>query len=217
MQSDRDQATLEAGLAAMGLPVVAGQIDSLLRYRDLLLRWNQHFNLVSAGELPAFCSRHLLDSLGIAQDLGPATTILDVGSGAGLPGIPLAILYPDKHFILLDSNGKKTRFLFQASTELSLANVSVENCRLEHYQSPRQIDIVTCRAFASLAETLALGRHCFSGQTMLLALKGRYPEQEIKQLPPESQLVTSRRLSIPGNDSERHVIAVRIKPQTTTV
>jgi 16S rRNA (guanine527-N7)-methyltransferase len=202
---------LRPGLQALGLNLSEEQIKSLLTYCELVEKWNRHFNLLSASDLPRMISRHVLDSLAIAKDLEGSQRILDVGTGAGLPGIPLAIALPDQRFVLLDSNSKKTRFLFQVRLALELHNVDIVNSRVELYQSPEQIDIVICRAFASLSMILRLTRHCFTAETLLLALKGRFPEQEIADLPAGFEIAYKRRLSIPGNDSERHVIAVRIE------
>ncbi|MEX2468123.1 MAG: 16S rRNA (guanine(527)-N(7))-methyltransferase RsmG [Pseudohongiellaceae bacterium] len=211
MASATTRGELEQGLAELGLPLSPEQVDRLLAYQELLAKWNRRVNLISGGELDEFVSRHLLDSLAIAHALESAHNILDVGSGGGLPGIPLAIALPDQQFTLLDSNGKKTRFLFQAALSLGLGNVEVANCRVEHYQSPRQIDIVTCRAFSSLAEILSRTRHCFHPETELLAMKGRYPDEEIAGLPNGYRVAWTRQLTIPGIDSARHLIAVRMQ------
>lgn len=211
MASAATRIELEQGLAELGLPLSSEQVDNLLAYKELLVKWNRRVNLISGGELDEFVSRHLLDSLAIVHALESAHNILDVGSGGGLPGIPLAIALPDKRFTLLDSNSKKTRFLFQAALSLGLGNVEVANCRVEHYQSPRQIDIVTCRAFSSLAEILVMTRHCSHPETELLAMKGRYPDKEIAGLPSGYRVAWTRQLTIPGIDSARHLIAVRMQ------
>ncbi len=179
--SSNFQSELRAGITALGLHCTDEQLAQLVAYQELLIKWNSAYNLVSTGELKQLVSRHFLDSLVINPYID-ANTILDVGSGAGFPGIPLAIMNPDKQFILLDSNGKKTRFLFQVKLALQLANVSVENCRLEHYQTPQQIDIVTCRAFASLAEVMIKAQSFFLRGARLLAMKGRFPDAEIAEL-----------------------------------
>lgn len=196
-------------LAELGLTLTTEQIDLLIRYAALLRKWNRSFNLVSEADLAELESRHLLDSLAISAYL-QGDTVLDIGTGAGLPGIPLAIANPDRHFVLLDSNGKKTRFLFQARTDLALGNVDIENCRVEHYQSQRQIAIVTCRAFASIPDIISLSRHLIAPGTTLLAMKGRYPDEEIARLPSGFEVAATQRLKIPGNDSERHLVAVKM-------
>lgn len=198
---------LQAGLAELGLTLSASQIRALLDYGELLHKWNRSYNLVSGDDLQHWQQRHLLDSLAISSFLN-ASPVLDVGTGAGLPGIPLAIANPEREFLLLDSNGKKTRFLFQVKLALGLDNVSIENCRVEHYQSQRQIAIVTCRAFAPIPDIIRLTEHLLSAGTTLLAMKGRYPEQELEQLPEGFTLTDWHRLQIPGEETQRHLLAI---------
>lgn len=209
MADSDGRSALTQGTTELGIDLSGRQIDTLLAYRDLLLQWSQHFNLISKADLPALIPRHILDSLAIHPYLD-GQVIVDVGSGAGLPGIPLAIANPEKQFILLDSNGKKTRFLFQAKVELGLGNVAVENYRLEHYQTLRQVDIVTCRAFSTLAEVLDKAGALVHDDTLLLAMKGQYPKAELADLPPGHRVEFSQRLRVPGNNSERHLIAVKM-------
>ncbi len=199
---------LQASLAALGLSPTSQQVSALQQYCDLLRKWNKTYNLISTPDLAQLDSRHLFDSLAIARYLH-GETILDVGTGAGLPGIPLAIISPERQFVLMDSNGKKTRFLFQVKLALGLDNVEIENCRVEHYQSQRQIDIVTCRAFAPIPEIIRLTEHLFNPGTVLLAMKGRYPEEEVQALPDHFELLESHRLQVPGQDSERHLLVAR--------
>lgn len=198
---------LERGLEQLGIACGTANISRLLGYTGLLLKWNSSFNLVAASDTGSMVSRHLLDSLAVHSFL-EGETIVDAGSGAGLPGVPLAIVNPDKQFILVDSNGKKTRFLFQAKTAMGLGNIRIENCRIEHYQSHEHIDIVLCRAFASLKEVLARAQHLLSEKGWLLAMKGRFPRQEIAQLPEGFKVTLAKRLTVPGSDSERHLVRV---------
>jgi len=204
-------ASLESTLPKMGLELDVAQLAQLEKYAQLLRKWNKTYNLVSTPDLHQLEGRHLLDSLAILPFLN-GTRVLDIGTGAGLPGIPLAIAAPDKHFVLLDSNGKKTRFLFQVKLALGLDNITIENCRIEHYQSQQQIDIVTCRAFATIPEILRLTEPLFHPETVLLAMKGRYPEDELASLPDRSRLLASHKLEIPGQDSERHLLAITFPP-----
>jgi len=198
---------LQSGTSTLSLSCNDDQLDTLLGYIDLLAKWNSAYNLLGSNESTSLVSRHILDSLSISPYL-EGNLIADIGAGAGLPGIPLAILNPDKQFVLLDSNGKKTRFMFQAKIQLGLGNVSVENCRIEHYQSNRQIDMVMCRAFSTLADALTMLEPIFSDECKLLAMKGLYPEAEIAQLPKGFQLTRSIKLDVPGSESQRHLIEV---------
>jgi len=207
---DSTKQELEKGLQILDLPHTAGQLASLVQYLKLLEKWNRSYNLVAASDSSSMVSRHLLDSLAI-QPFLVGSSIVDVGSGAGLPGIPLAILNPHKEFVLVDSNGKKTRFLFQVKTTLKMDNISVENCRIEHYQSHGQIDMVMCRAFSSLAGVVAKSQHLLlSGdkRCKLLALKGRYPEQQLALLPADFVAASIKKLQIPGSDSQRHLVEI---------
>ena len=198
---------LRQGLVELGLFATDQQLNLLLSYLLLLDKWNASFNLSGVVEINSMVSRHLLDSLAINAHL-QGSVFVDIGSGAGLPGIPLAILNPENHFILVDSNGKKTRFLFQAKTELGLANIDVENCRIEHYQSPQQIDMVMCRAFSALGDAVSKSQHLLEKEGKFLAMKGRYPEDEIAALPNCFKISKTTKLQIPGNDSERHLIEI---------
>lgn len=179
----------------------------MLAFIELLKKWNSAYNLLGGNESASLVSRHILDSLSINPYL-EGSLIADIGAGAGLPGIPLAILNPDKKFILIDSNGKKTRFMFQAKIQLGLDNILVENCRIEHYQSKQQIDMVMCRAFSTLADALTMLQPIFSEECKLLAMKGQYPEDEIARLPDGFELSKSIKLDVPGSESQRHLIEV---------
>ena len=125
-----------------------------------------------------------------------------------MPGIPLAICFPDKDFVLLDSNGKKTRFLFQVRLSLNLENVEIVNSRVEHYQSPLQIDIVISRAFSTLLKMLELTRPLFGATTKLVAMKGAFPEQELSVIPDDFKVITVDKINVPGSESERHIVEV---------
>ena len=200
-------AKLEKGLQALSLQRSQSQLEKLLAYVALLQKWNSAYNLVADSDPDMLISRHVLDSLSISRYIA-GQQVLDVGTGAGLPGIPLAIFHPDTHFTLLDSNGKKTRFLFQVKLDLSLSNISIENCRVEHYQSNQQIDIVTCRAFSSLPEITAKVAPLMGNGSRLLAMKGRYPEQEIEALLPGYKISNIEKLEVPDEGADRHLLVL---------
>lgn len=198
-------ARLDAGLAALGLALSPGARRGLLDYLILLEKWNRAYNLTAVRDRGEMVARHLLDSLSIVPYL-QAPRIIDVGSGAGLPGIPLALALPDCRFVLLDSNRKKTRFLTQASAELGLDNVTVECRRAEEYRPEAGFDTVVTRAFASLAEIVTAAGHLCRSDGCLLAMKGRYPEGELAALPPSFRLLAVEPLRVPGLEAERYLI-----------
>ncbi|MEW6647444.1 MAG: 16S rRNA (guanine(527)-N(7))-methyltransferase RsmG [Pseudomonadota bacterium] len=202
-------ATLAQGIATLGLPLDAAQQERLLAYLALLVKWNQAYNLTAIRHPLEMVTKHLLDSLAVQPYLY-GTRVLDVGSGAGLPGIPLAIADPAREFTLLDSNGKKTRFLLQAKGELRLSNLSVVHSRLEQYRPGQLFDTVTARAFASLADMVAGTAHLLAPGGSLLAMKGEYPQDELDALPPGFVVREIIALTVPGLEAQRHL--VRIAP-----
>ncbi|WP_457668493.1 16S rRNA (guanine(527)-N(7))-methyltransferase RsmG [Thiolapillus sp.] len=197
---------LSQGLAEMKLATSEQQQRQLLDYLALLEKWNRAFNLTAVRDPEKMVSRQLLDSLSI-QHLLKGERILDVGSGAGLPGIPLAILNPRRSFILLDTNGKKTRFLRQVKLELGLDNVQVEQTRVEQYQPPQRFDIITSRAFASLPDLISLTCHLLAPGGCWLAMKAAVPQDELVALPAEYQLEIQL-LVVPGEAAQRHGILI---------
>jgi len=199
---------LEQGLRAMGITLDAGRQALLLDYLALLQTWNQTYNLTAIRNPDQVVSRQLLDSLSI-QGLLHGQRILDAGTGPGLPGIPLAILQPERAFTLLDANGKKTRFVQQAAFNLGLENVQVVQQRIESWRPPRSFDSIISRAFAALPKMLRLTRHLLNEGGLLLAMKGSVPEDEIRQLQLEGLSVQVRRLTVPGTEGERHAILCR--------
>lgn len=201
-------AALARGLAALPLAVPAEGQAALLGYVALMHKWNKVYNLTAVHEPRAMLVRHLLDSLTLVPHLqGPR--VLDVGTGPGLPGIPLAIALPALEFVLLDRTAKKTRFVTQAVGELKLTNVRVETARIEDYHPSDMFDTVVTRAFSGLAEfTVCAGRLLRPGG-LLLAMKGRHPADEIAALPPGYRAERCLRLAVPGLDEERHVVYLR--------
>lgn len=210
MNSDPLRTRLVHGLAALGLPLPAPERERLLTYVRLLARWNSAYNLTAVRDPLEMVTRHLLDSLVIVPHLHGAR-VLDVGTGPGLPGIPLAVARPELAFTLLDANAKKTRFVVQAVGELVLKNVEVVQSRVENYRPSQVFDTVVSRAFASIADMLAHARHLCAPGGRFLAMKGAYPEEELEALPAgyDYQVVP---LTVPGLDAARHVVIVTPAP-----
>jgi len=205
--SDRDplRQRLGAGLAALRIDLPDDVVARLLDYLALLHRWNATYNLSAVRDPVEMVTRHLLDSLAIMPYVRGAT-LADLGTGAGLPGIPLAIVAPERAVTLVDSNGKKTRFLRAAVRELRLANVSVAEARVEAVRG--RFDCITARAFATLADMLAWGGHLLAPGGRWLALKGRHPQDEIDALPPGFRVEAVEPLVVPGLEAERHVVII---------
>ncbi|MCH9784302.1 MAG: 16S rRNA (guanine(527)-N(7))-methyltransferase RsmG [Gammaproteobacteria bacterium] len=205
--TDRDR--LAGGLQALGVSLNDAQQQALLDYRDLLVKWNRAYNLTAVRDPGEMIQRHLLDSLSVLAHLDDRDT-LDVGTGAGLPGIPLAIARPDLRFVLLDSNGKKTRFVRHARRELGLSNVEVVNTRVEQYRNaPSQI---ISRAFAALPDMLQALAPLITDGSRVLAMKAAAADQELAGLP-DGWRARVAPLSVPGLAEARVlVIASRAGP-----
>jgi len=203
--------SLKAGLAQLaGAAVDAERLPVLLAYLDHLQRWNRTYNLTAVRDPAAMITRHLLDSLSILPwVVGPR--LLDVGTGAGLPGVPLAIVRPELDVTLLDSSGKKIRFLNHLRRELGLQNTHPVQARLEEYEPGGAFDTIVSRAFASLADFAVAARH-LAGAGRLLAMKGRYPEAELRDLPAWVQLQSIEKLAVPGLQEDRHLVIMSVNP-----
>lgn len=203
---------LSAGIAALGLTLPAGAEEQLLAYLSLLGKWNRVYNLTAVREVERMVSHHLLDALAVIpffQGEGPdGLRVLDVGSGGGLPGIPLAIARPEWQVTLVDSIAKKTAFLRQAKTELDLANLTVATSRVEDFRVETRFDVITSRAFSDLREFVTLTRHLLEPAGRWLAMKGRYPDEEIALLPPNVRVSANHTLAVPGLDATRHLIVL---------
>lgn len=183
--------------------------QQFLKYLHLLQQWNRAFNLTAITEMHDMIYLHVLDSLSINKYLH-GDRIIDVGTGAGLPGIPLALVNADKHFTLLDSNSKKTRFLTQAVLELNIKNIEVIHSRCEDYQPQQKFDSVVSRAFASLNDMLIHTQHLINEDGQFLAMKGVYPEDEIKVIPKEFKIINTHKLKINGLNAERHLVSLML-------
>ena len=196
---------LAQGLAAMGLEVPAAAQEKLLAYAALLEKWNKTYSLTALRGADKAVSHHLLDSLAVLPHV-PAGTLLDVGSGGGMPGIPLAIVLPELAVTLIDSNSKKTAFLQQAAIELKLSNVAVHCGRVEQYHPSLPFSAITSRAFAELTDFVVLSRHLLAADGVWLAMKGVRPEAEIAALPAGVRVRAVHPLQVPGVEGERHVV-----------
>lgn len=196
------------GVNRLSIELSLGQQELLQQYLQLLQRWNKVYNLTAVRDPQQMLPLHLWDSLSVVG-LVAGDNCLDVGSGAGLPGIPLAIFYPDRQFTLLDTNGKKTRFIQQAASELKLNNVQVVQQRVEQWQPDRKFTAIISRAFASLADFVTVSAAHLQDDGILYAMKGRYPEQEITELPEGWVLTRSHPLDVPGLDAERHLLELK--------
>lgn len=191
-----------------GFPPAVETIGKLLQYAQLLRVWNRRFNLISRGDEEKLVSRHLLDSLTLLPFLDHGS-IIDLGSGAGLPGIPLAICRPDLSITLLDSNGKKTRFLIQVKTELKLTRLQVVHARMELYRPPAAFNILLSRAVSEVGELIEQSDQFAASDARYLILKGHYPHDELEKIPETHCVSAVEPLRVPGLDAVRHLVIVQ--------
>lgn len=198
--------SLTAGLADLGIDLPEAAQGKLLAFRDLLLKWNKTYNLTALRDPAQAVSHHLLDSLAILPHVGPGP-LLDVGSGGGLPGIPLAIARPELSVSMVDTVQKKTTFLQQAVIELGLKNVTVHHARVE--AMPGQYAQISSRAFAELGLFVSLTRHLLAPGGRWLAMKGVRPDEELKALPADITVEAIIPLAVPGLNAERHLIILK--------
>ncbi len=204
LETELSQALAEA-VAKAGWGVNPQQQQKLISFLLLLHKWNKAYNLTSVRDPMAMLPVHILDSIAIAPHVA-AKRYIDVGTGPGLPGIPLAIMHPDKSFVLLDSLGKRVRFMKQVKHELGLSNIDPVQSRVENYKATEPFDAVLSRAFASLKDMLHWCQHLVDCQGSFLALKGQFPTQEIAELPEAFKIISSEPVEVPGLDAERHII-----------
>jgi 16S rRNA (guanine527-N7)-methyltransferase len=198
---------LALGIAALGVALSGAQRARLEQYLLLLEKWNRVYNLTAIRDRERMITHHLLDSLAILPHVrGPR--VLDVGSGAGLPGIPLAVASPALQVTLLDSNHKKAAFMRQAIGELGLANASVVAERVESWRTEARFDMIVSRAFAELGEFVASCARLLAPGGILAAMKGVHPHEEIERLPAGFCVERVIRLEVPGLDGERHLVVV---------
>lgn len=197
---------LDAGLSALSLD--AALAEPLLVYLSLLDRWNRTYNLTAIRDPHDMVAKHLLDSLAMQPYVREVATLADLGTGPGLPGIPLAIALPSLQVTLVESNGKKARFLREAVRSLGLGNARVAEARAEALDEPGAYAAITARALATLPDILAVGGHLLAPGGRLLAMKGARPDEEIAALPPGWRLEAIHALAVPGLAAERHLVVV---------
>lgn len=198
---------LASGLEALGLPASGDLERKLLDYVALIAKWNRVYNLTAVRDPAEMLGVHVLDSLAVLPHIADGA-LLDVGSGAGLPGIPLAIARPNLAVTLLDSNQKKTSFQQQAAIELVLANVRAVNARVETWQTVRGFDVVISRAFADLADFVSHAGHLVAPGGVLAAMKGVLPHAEIAAMPPGYRVQSVVPVRVPGVAAERHLVLI---------
>ena len=201
---DKCREILTEGLEFLGLDADADKLELLLRFIAVIEKWNKAYNLTAIRDKEEMARLHILDSLAILPHLH-GKRLIDIGTGAGLPGIPLAIYRPDMEFVLLDSNAKKTRFVQQAILELKLKNISVIHSRVEDYQPTQGFDTVVSRAFASMGDIMKLTAHLLAEDGLLLAMKGQQPDEELAALNRPYQIVP---IVVPHVDAERCLICI---------
>ena len=201
-------ATIEDGVHALGLEVDAAARAKMLAHLGLVAKWNRVHNLTSVREPEQMVTLHLLDSLSLVAHLGDARRIADIGTGAGFPGVPLALARPDLHVALVESSHKKGSFLEQAKVELGITNVEVVCERVEQWRPAEGFDAVISRAFAELADFVTQAGHLVAPGGRMLAMKGIHPYEEIARLPASHRVKEVLELNVPGLDAKRHLVVL---------
>ena len=183
--------------------------EPLTDYVNLLHKWNRPYNLTAVRRPKDMVIKHVFDSLTLAAYLGSPERLCDVGTGAGLPGVPLALCFPEKEFVLLDSNGKKTRFLFQVREQLKLNNIHIVEGRAESYQPEQRFDVVMSRAFADLNRMCNLTAHLLKTDGVWLAMKSQSVDTEIADLNTSTEIIEQIGLVVPGLEELRQLVVLR--------
>lgn len=206
---------LVKGAEQMSVTLSESQNKNLLAYISEFDKWNKAYNLSAIRDIRQMVARHLLDSLSVVPYFlttqHSTENVIDVGTGGGLPGIPLAIMFPEKKFTLLDSAGKKTRFLFHVKTLLKLESVTVENRRVEEFQPAQKFNAVISRAFASLQDMTEGCAHLLEDDGVFLAMKGIYPQDELAPIADKIELLESIKLDVAQTEGERHLLILQTK------
>jgi 16S rRNA (guanine527-N7)-methyltransferase len=205
-----ERAALRAGARQLGVDLDEAGAGALLRLLDELTHWNRAYNLTAVTDRAQMLTHHLLDSLSVAPFV-QGSTLADVGTGAGFPGLPLALLAPQRRCVLIDSNGKKQRFVAHAARTLGLANVEARHARVEELHPSQPFDTVVARAFAALPQLLAQVAPLCGPGTRVLAMKGRFPDAEIAAVASPWMIEKISSLQVPGLNEERHLIVAAIK------
>jgi 16S rRNA (guanine527-N7)-methyltransferase len=199
--------TLSQGLEALKISGPEEIKRKLLAFIELLHKWNRVYNLTAIRDKEKMLTHHILDSVAVMPFLY-GVDVLDVGSGAGLPGVPLALVSPERQFVLLDSNAKKTRFLQQVKAELGLTNLTVETARVERFHPAKTFDTVISRAYSSISQFLiAAGTHC-KQNGVIIAMKGEYPEAELRAIPEGYSIKAVLAVNVPFLQAQRHIVKI---------
>ena len=203
--------TLDEGVSRLGVALSEGGIETLERYLALLAKWNRTYNLTAIREPEKMVTHHALDSLAVVPHLPSreGIRVLDVGSGGGLPGIPIAIARPDAKVVLIDASEKKATFLAQAAIEVPVGNVEAVGDRVEDFRPSAPFDVVVSRAFAALATFAKLARPHLAEGGLMLAMKGALPKDEIAALPVDVEVISTMPLKVPGLEGERHLVVMK--------
>jgi 16S rRNA (guanine527-N7)-methyltransferase len=210
MTRESELELLAAGVRDLGIALEPPGVDSLLRLVDELEIANSQFNLTAIRDRPGMLRKHVLDSLSLQSYLR-GSRVADIGTGAGFPGLPLAIVNPQRRFTLVEATGKKARFVEQTAQRLGCENVQVEHARAENYRPFELFDTVVSRALSSLADFVAYAGHLCAPEGRLLAMKGKRPDVEISALPKSFRVLAVHRLHVPGLDDERHLVELSPK------
>ena len=215
MNREAEHELLTAGARALGIALDASRCETLLSLVDELERGNAQFNLTAIRDRLSMLHKHVLDSLSLQPYLR-GSRVADIGTGAGFPGLPLAIADPQRRFTLVEATGKKARFAEQTAQRLSVENVQVVHARAENYRPFELFDTVTARALSSLADFAAYAGHLCAPDGRLLAMKGKRPDEEISALPKSFRVLAVHRLKVPGLDDERHLVELSpVRPKSS--
>ena len=206
--AESESAQLYDAAQQIGISLSDTQISQLIGYVDLMEKWNRAFNLTAVRRRPELFSRHIVESLAVTPFFG-GDKCADIGTGAGLPGVPLAIADPRKTFVLLDSNGKKTRFLLEVKRVLGLSNIEVETTRVEKWQPAQRVDTVITRAFADLSTTIERIGHILHDSGILFAMKTESAADEAGSLPLGFELVAQQDVAVPGRDWPFQLLSIQ--------